>query len=71
MSFFAVLAGSLAAVSLLSVMLGCYTSASILFPNSILLFPCCFSCTFWNSSPHESKGCTSWWVDYAVGCIAS
>lgn len=70
-SSFAVLAGILAAVTLLSVMLECYTSASVLFPNSILPSPRCFSYTFWNSSPHESKGCMSWYVYYAVGCIPS
>lgn len=56
---FAVLTGILAAVTLLSVMLECYTSPSVLFPNSILPSPCSFSYTFWNSSPNESKGCMS------------
>lgn len=37
---FAVLAGILAAVTLLSVMLECYTSASVLFPNYQLVY--CF-----------------------------
>lgn len=60
-SSFAVLAGILAAIILLSFMLECYASASVLFPNSILPSPCCFSYTFWNSSPD----------DYAVGCIPS
>lgn len=66
-----VLADSLAAVTLLSTMLGCYTSASVMFPNSILPSPCCFSCTVWNSSPHESKSYKTWCVDYAVRCIPS
>lgn len=31
----------------------------------------CFSCSVWNSSPHECMGCVSSCVDYAVGCTPS